>query len=214
MMKQNKIKIVITSLIIMIPMLTGIILWKRLPDTLAIHFGPDNTANGWGSKMFTVFAIPLILTSLHVFCITVTSYDSRKNNIGKKTFELTYWIIPIISLFMYAVVYAMALGHNINIILLCNIFFGIMLIVFGNLLPKVKPNFLFGIRLPWILRDSENWNRTHRIGGWSMVTGGIVLLTTALLCNIYITLPVLVLSVGIPTVYSYIYYRRNISSKK
>ena len=34
MFKQNKFKLIITSLIILLPMLYGLAMWEQLPDTL------------------------------------------------------------------------------------------------------------------------------------------------------------------------------------
>lgn len=213
MMKQNKVKFIVTTFVNLLPTLIGVILWEKLPDTLAIHFGADNSANGWGSKMFTVFGMPLIITALHILCITVTALDPRKNNIGKRLIGMSYWIIPIISLFLYNVVYSVALGHEINVAMVCHIFLGIMFIVLGNLLPKVKQNSTLGIRIPWTLKDSENWNRTHRVAGWSMAIGGVAAIATAFISNLYVMLIVFIISFVIPVIYSYCFYKRNSSGK-
>ena len=49
-----------------LPIVIGLFLWNKLPDTLATHWGSDGTANGWSSKTFSVFGMPLILTAIHV----------------------------------------------------------------------------------------------------------------------------------------------------
>ena len=53
MIKRNRAVLIITSIIILIPVLAGVILWDRLPDVIATHFGAGNEANGWSSKGFT-----------------------------------------------------------------------------------------------------------------------------------------------------------------
>ena len=42
---------------------------------------------------------------------------------------------------------------------------GLISMVMGNLMPKIKSNYFIGIRNPWTLSDPDIWNRTHRIGG-------------------------------------------------
>ena len=42
---------------------------------------------------------------------------------------------------------------------------GLMFIVLGNYMGKVRKNFFIGIRTPWTLASDEVWNRTHRLGG-------------------------------------------------
>jgi len=50
-----------------------------------------------------------------------------------------------------------------------------MLMLMGNIMPKMQPNGLAGIRLPW-LRDPMVWRKTQRLGGILLIVGGLVLL--------------------------------------
>ena len=59
-MKKYKTTIIITTLITLLPIVIGLFLWNKLPDTLATHWGSDGTANGWSSKTFSVFGMPLM----------------------------------------------------------------------------------------------------------------------------------------------------------
>lgn len=76
MLRQNKWKILLTTLIILIPILVGCILWNRLPDTIATSFGVDSAANGWNSKLFAVLGIPAMIAAVHLFCLVVMSADA------------------------------------------------------------------------------------------------------------------------------------------
>ena len=59
MMRENKRTLMIASIVTLLPIVIGVIFWNRLPDVMATHFGTDNEANGFSSKAFTVFGIPL-----------------------------------------------------------------------------------------------------------------------------------------------------------
>lgn len=61
-MRTYRRKLIITSIITLLPMLVGLILWNKLPDTIATHWGADNQANGWSSKEMVVFGMPALLT--------------------------------------------------------------------------------------------------------------------------------------------------------
>lgn len=209
MIRQNKLKILVTTLITLFPVITGCIIWDMLPETLAVHFGSDNAANGWESKAFTVFGIPVILALLHLLCVFITASDPKQKNIGKKSVELMFWIVPAVSLLESSVIYVNALGVGVNVGFVCKIFMGILLIVIGNILPKAKQNYSFGLKLPWTLNDSENWNRTHRLAGWCMVIAGIVTLSSSFFNNSLILFTVIVLAVAVPVIYSFVYYKRN-----
>lgn len=208
MLKQNKWKILISTLVILIPMLVGCLLWKQLPDTITTHFGADNAPDGFSSKAFTVFGIPSIMAALHLFCIVMTSADPKQKNIGKKPLGFVFWIIPTISLLVFSLIYANAMGAEVNVGFIILLFMGVFFILIGNLLPKAKQNYSFGLKLPWALNDSENWNRTHRFAGWCTVLSGVVTLLTAYWHNPWIFFGVLLFAVLAPVVYSYVIYKR------
>ncbi len=209
MIKQNKLKTVITTLIILLPSLVGVFLWNKLPDTIATHFGVDNNANGWSSKPFAVLGIPAIMAALHLFCLVVTSLDPKYKNIGKKPLGMVFWIIPSVSLVVMSITYAMALGVKINVGFICLLLIGVLFVVIGNLLPKAKQNFTFGMKISWTLNDEDNWNKTHRLAGFTMVIAGVVTILTSFLQNPFIFFPILIVALVIPLVYSYLHYKKH-----
>lgn len=209
MLKENKWKILITTLIILLPILVGCILWDRLPDTIATHFGVDNEPNGWNSKAFAVFGLPGVMAALHLFCLIATSVDPKQKNIGRKALGIVFWIIPATSLIMCTMTYAIALGVQVDVGLVAILFIGLLLIVLGNMMPKAKQNYSFGIKTPWALDDPENWSRSNRVGGFCMVIAGVVLVLTSFLKNPWILIPAFILGAVVPMVYSYVYYRRH-----
>lgn len=209
MLKQHKYKIIITTLITLVPMLIGCILWSRLPNQIATHFGADTAANGWSSKGFTVFGIPAFLAMIHVICLFATSKDPKFKDMGSKAFGITFWIVPSISLLVETIIYSMALGAEIDIGFFIRLFFGILFIVLGNLLPKTRQNYSLGLKVPWTLRDEENWSRTHRLAGWLMVLAGLIITATAYVQTVWIFFSVLAASVFIPTIYSYVYDKKH-----
>lgn len=80
MMKKYKKQLILSSIVTLLPILIGLFLWNRLPDTIATHFGSDNVANGWSSKPFVVFGLPLILLGIHLFCLFTTMNDPKKKH--------------------------------------------------------------------------------------------------------------------------------------
>ena len=51
MWKKYKTTLILTTLISLFPMVIGLLLWNRMPDTIATHFGTNNVPNGWSSKV-------------------------------------------------------------------------------------------------------------------------------------------------------------------
>ena len=209
MIKKNRAVLIITSIIILIPMLAGVILWDRLPDVIATHFGVGNEADGWSSKGFTVFGLPLIMLALQWVCVFATLADPKKQNISPTMFRLVLWIIPAISVIIMTVIYAMALEVIVNVGMVCVILVGVMSTVLGNYMPKCRQSYTMGYKLLWTLNDEGNWNATHRFAGWMMTIGGVVLLVTSPFGILWISLPVMIVTAFAPVVYSFVYYLRH-----
>ena len=215
MIKKYKKQLIISSIVILLPILVGLILWNRLPDTIATHWGFSGEADGWSTKAFAIFTIPLLLLATHWFCFWVTTRDPKSKNQSKKAFGMIFWICPAISLLESSAVYALALGSEFSIGSLTFGMVGLMFIGIGNYLPKCKQNYTLGIKVPWALSNEENWNATHRFSGKLWVIGGFALVLAAFLpAELTISLMVMILLVMcfVPMLYSWLYYRRQIKN--
>ncbi len=205
MLTSNKKTLIITSIVTILPILAGILLWSRLPDRMATHFGFDNRADGFSSKAFAVFGIPLFCLVMLWVMAFVTAHDPRKQNVSPKIFTLVLWILPAVSLIAAAIMYPYNLGYRMDISFYMELFMGLLFVIIGNFLPKTRHNYTIGIRIPWTLDNEENWNRTHRMAGYLWAAGGILLiiltLTGILKGNWYIGV-LFVLSI-VPCVYSF-----------
>jgi len=206
-MKNNRM-IVLTALLCLVPIAFGLILWDALPDPMPTHFGPDNQPDGWSSKPFAVFGLPLIIMALHLACVFGTRSDPKYANISGKIMGLVLWICPAISILCGGLMYAVALGHELNVGLYLMLLIGVVFVVAGNYLPKSRQNYTVGIKIPWTLSDVENWNATHRFAGRLWMAAGVVILATAWLEQVWVFLPIVVLMVIAPVAYSYLFYRR------
>lgn len=211
MLKKNKSYIILTGIITLLPMILGILLWNQLPETMATHFGIDGEANGWSSRIFAVFGLPLFLLAVHFLCAVVTTFDPRRRNISEKMFHLILWICPACSLFCGVGIYAYALGLNLNLAMIAELFVGLLFIIIGNYLPKCRQNYTIGIRLPWTLADEENWNRTHRLAGFIWVPCGIIFIINTFLriATAYVFFILLGVMVLVPAIYSFVYYQKH-----
>lgn len=212
MIKNNKWKLIISSVIIILPILAGLIMWDKLPDTIATHWNAEGTADGWSKKSFAVFFLPLFMLAIHWICMLVTAADPKNKNQNRKVFGMIFWICPLLSIFTSSMVYGIALGMEMNVELLTPALIGLMFIILENYLPKCKQNHTIGIKIPWTLNDEENWNKTHRLCGKLWVIGGLLLMASIFFAEsvmVTIMLIVIIVLAIIPIVYSYALYRKN-----
>lgn len=208
MIKQHKKMLILTSVITLLPIFIGLLLWRQLPASVATHFEVDNQPDGYCSKAFAVFGLPVMMLFFHFICIVATNIDPKRKNISKKVFRVVMWICPVISLVNCNILYVYNWGYKLNIGFVCGLLVGILYLILGNFIPKVKPNYSIGFRIPWALNDSDNWYHTHRFGGKCMVIGGIAMIVTSPFQNVWIFLALVIVPCILPVVYSYMFYRK------
>ncbi len=208
MIKKNLKTLIITSIIILLPILAGLVLWNKLPDQIATNFNAQGVADSFSSKAFGVFGLPFFLLVLHWICAVATAADPKKKNHSDKMLALVLWICPLISLLCSALIYTYSMEINVDVTLIMMLFFGAMFIVIGNYLPKCKQNYTIGIKIPWTLNDEENWNYSHRVSGKIWVAGGVIILLTAVFRQIWIFFVILAIMLIIPFMLSYLFHRK------
>ena len=208
MIKKNLKKLIITSIVILIPVIIGILLWNKLPEQVPVHWDINGAVDGYATRLQAIFLMPLILVVFQWICVIGTSLDPKKQNISDKMMTLVLWIIPIISLICNSMVYATALGHKVNVNVIMPLFMGALFIIIGNYLPKCKQSYTMGIKLPWTLEDEENWNKTHRFAGFIWVVGGVIIMASAIIGVFWIFFVLLIPMVVVPIVYSYSLYKK------
>ncbi len=213
-MKEYRKKIIITSLITLFPIVIGLLLWNKLPDRIATHFGADNTPDGWSSKVFAVFGLPVILFVLHLMSLCVTLNDPKKRNVGKMLLSVIFWIIPVLSIVMNSIIYGIALGMKIDISVIATLMIAVLFIILGNYMSKNRQNYTVGIRLPWTLASEENWDKTHRMASKLWVVGGIILFANVFFRQLAVMLIVIIAATIIPIIYSFVLYRNEMKQSK
>ena len=60
MILKNKKLLIITSLLTLLPIPVGLLLWNRFPETMAIHWGFSGEADSFASIPTAVFLPPLL----------------------------------------------------------------------------------------------------------------------------------------------------------
>lgn len=215
MIKKNLKVLIITSLVILLPILAGVILWSQLPDMLPVHWNVAGAVDGWSSKPFAVFGMPAIMLGFHWICVLGTSADPKKQNHSEKILHLVFWMIPVINLVVSGLMYFAAAGIELPIVAIMLSFVGVVFIIIGNYLPKCQQNYTIGIKIPWTLNSEENWNRTHRFAGWLWVICGLMMVLAGFIfaesvIAVWVFLPVTLVMIAAPFAYSYILHRKGI----
>ena len=212
MFRKNKWKVIISSVVILLPVFYGIAIWDRLPDVMAAHWGADGNADKVWGKTLAVCGLPLLYLLAHLFCLRLTLRDQEKRRQSPKALGMLFWILPVCSLATSGMLYRAALGKGTEASSIVPVLLGALFVCVGNYLPKLTRNRTIGIKLSWTLGNEENWNRTHRFAGKVWVGGGMLLLISAVLplrAMVWVMVCV-VTALGLaPIAYSYAIFRRH-----
>lgn len=186
--------------------------WPQLPDRLPIHWNIHGDVDGWGNKFMGLLFVPLIVLGIYVLMVVLPWFDPGKANY--QSFQRVYGIIRIaIVAYMSAVYAAMsyaAFGHKLNMTSVILPLVGILFIVLGNFLSKIRPNWFVGVRTPWTLSSQLSWDKTHRLAGWLFIVMGFLFVPVALLQTTWSLVAVLIcdgLCLIWIVIYSYLVFR-------
>lgn len=198
--------------------LAGLLLWNQLPEQMASHWNVNDQVDGYMSRFWGVFLLPLITLGMLVLFLVVPSIDPLKANIAqfRAVFNLFIVLIVAFMVYIHGLTLAWSLGFNnfkMSGAMLPAI--GLLFIFIGFMLRQAKRNFFIGIRTPWTLSSDTVWNETHRIGAvLFMVSGGLAFLggffggTTAFWLMF---IPIIGSTIFL-LIYSYVLYRREMKA--
>lgn len=210
MLKKYRKTLIITTLVMLLPLVAGAILWNKLPEQLPTHFDASGAPDSYSSRGFAVFGIPALLILFQWMCaFGCLKFDPKAENLQDKVMRIVLWICPVISVLMSALVLGSGLGCRLPVEVIMPALIGVIVVIIGNLLPKCKQTWTLGIKLPWTLADEDNWNRTHRFAAPIWVVCGLVIIAAAFIDGLRMWLIVGALAVIMiaPTVYSYRLFR-------
>lgn len=211
MIKKNKITIIFANILTLLPIVSGIVLWNKLPPYLPIHWNLAGESDSYGSKAFFVFGLPLIMLALLWVCILLTALDKESKKQNPKAVSAMLLIIPLLSCCLSGLTYGAVLYESTFPVYFINLLLGGMFIIMGNYLPKCKQNKTMGIKIKWTLESEENWQATHRFGGIVWFFCGAALVLTILLpekLSMAAMFVLILVAVLVPTIYSCCYYKK------
>jgi len=192
----------------LLAILPGVMVYDRLPEDIATHFGMDGNPDGYSSRLFTVLGLPVIVALIQtLYCITTNLF--RKDRELNRAEKVIRFLFPVVLYTLQIFILMYAMGKAMNVLTFIGAIETLLLLVLGNYLPKVRRTTFFGIRTPHTLANEEVWDRTHRFAGVLYVISGIIcMIITVTGMHAVMLLLLLLVTIGIPFIYSEILYRR------
>jgi uncharacterized membrane protein len=198
--------------IVLLSALTSVLAYPDLPGQMAIHFTADGTPDDYMSKPLAVALLPALELGIIGLYAVIPRLDPLGENIAE--FETYFDLVAIVTVAILAYVHGAVLGYNLGyrfeMAQVIAPMLAVVGIVFGFVVENAKQNWFVGIRTPWSLSNEEVWTRTHERSGVLFKIAGLVALLAIPFPQYFEILAIapLALAAFLPTVYSYILYRR------
>lgn len=186
-------------------------LWPHFPARMPTHWNAGGQPNGYSTRFWAVAMWPLLILGLAALTVALPAISPRR-------FEITPFadIYGVLMLAIQGVMLVLGItamlagaGHAVPMTTIAPLAIGVLLMVLGNYMGKLRRNFFVGIRTPWTLASEAVWERTHRLGGWMFVLAGLVFVAAGMagVMSRWL-LAVIVVVLLLPAGYSYFIYRR------
>ena len=195
--------------------IVGACFYPYLPERMASHWNARGEVEGYMSKAWGTFLMPIVILGLGLLFMVIVRIDPLKANIAK--FRKYYdGFIILFSVFLFCLNLWMLLwnvGYKFSakvIIIVLTIGVGLLIFYTGILCENAKRNWFIGIRTPWTLSSDLVWDKTHKVGAKLFKAMGIIILAGVFwpgyLCW-FIIVPTVLVSVFL-IVYSYVVYQK------
>jgi len=151
----------------------------NFPDQVPTHWNMYGEIDGWSSRFVAAFILPLIILGLYIMFLVLPMLDPKKERYEQfsKVYNVFKGLLVSFMSIIYFVTGFSALGYNIPVAIILPLMIGIMFIIMGNYMSKIKMNWFVGIKTPWTLSSEDVWNKTHRAGGKIFILSGIAIAT-------------------------------------
>jgi uncharacterized membrane protein len=208
MKREKLIQELVLIVVTLLPVIYLLVNWNVLPESMPVHFDLHGQPNGYGSRMVYIW-MPV---GIYFLMLVLPKIDPRKASYA--VFAESYFKIRLIMAIFIGLINAVVIWGVVNNsssshkFIPLSIFFLFMLI--GNYMGNFRPNYFVGIKVPWTLNSDEVWIRTHKMAGKLWFWGSLAGMALFFVVDKaeWIFLPLLIILIAVPVVYSYVIYQK------
>lgn len=200
-------------ILILLPFVYLLTIWKTLPELVPTHFDLLGNPNGWSDKNGLILLIGGMGIGTYILMLLIPKFDPKKKieQMGDKYYSLRLLLTIFMSLLSIYILYA-GNGSKINPNLVIALI-GALYAILGNYFQTLKPNYFIGIRTPWTLENEQIWKKTHRLAGRLWIAGGLLTIIISFLINSNLVLVIFfgiitTIIVLVPIVFSYTEFQK------
>ena len=153
--------------------------WNALPSdaALPIHWGWSLQADSFADKGVALWILPFAAAVGWGLISVLPRLEPRRENLAKslRAYHATGAATVGLLAWLHTAIVLPPLGVAVSMRSMLSVGMGLMFVVLGNFLGKVRSNFMFGLRTPWTLSSDLSWNKSHRLLGRTWVVLGVAI---------------------------------------
>ena len=184
--------------------LLSLVVYRQIPEVVRQDFGdllPGFVREDarWAPRPFVAFALPTVALILWLALRGIPTrrservmrklfpswmFEPQAPHVEYVKFERSYeliitWVVALI-VTLHVVGIGTALGWPVSAGRVVGLVLGGGMIIAGNVMPRLRPNWFAGFRTKATLSDPQLWARMHRVMGAVWVLSGLVVVGVAL----------------------------------
>jgi uncharacterized membrane protein len=191
MKKKINVLFILTLLIALAPFGIYKYFYPQMPQKIPTHYSMGGVADTFTNKSsYDVLIIcgfgligMLFMKGTELLIVKCSQLDKKQKtniNVVKHIMGVSTFLVTI--LFSSITIYFLIIATGVykfkptDLFEMMNVILGILFIILGNYMPKLKQNSLSGFRTKHTLSDENVWFKTQRFAGKVWIIGGIIMI--------------------------------------
>ena len=210
---MKRVMQVLKYVFVLLMLVAGVAAYRYLPEIIPTHWNFAGEADGFGPKATFVWLFPGIAIAVLILFWFLPKIDPKKDKYKKfaEVWEIMQAVLVGYFAYMYFVSLYAAVVLDVNVSAFVLVGVGVLFLILGNYMGKIRQNYFVGIKTPWTIENEDVWNKTHRFGGWCFVIAALIFVLQGLtgFVSIWLFGLAIVVAALLPILYSYWIFPRN-----
>lgn len=183
-----------------------------LPQELIVHWNFQGVADNTAPALQALAIIPFVTAISVIVFHFLPLMDPKKKRYEEfaDVYEKIQYIFMAFFTYLQFIIIYTGIEPKTNALALIFAGIGVLFILMGNYLGKIRQNYFVGIRTPWTIDNERVWNKSNRFAGVCFVVTGMIIILHSLIFPTQLAyIMFFVLSSALaPVLYSFLIFKK------